>query len=83
MAIDRDSPQRASERQVERDRRAAYDAMARVAWAKGYLYGIGTPQIARALAGKRALEKIRHRRAAQQVTRALDRNRKRILENIR
>jgi chaperonin GroEL (HSP60 family) len=83
MAIDRDRPQRASEHLVERDRRAAHDAMAQVAWTKGYLYGMGMPKIARALAVERALEKIQRRRAAQQVTRALDRNRKRILENIR
>jgi hypothetical protein len=56
--------------------------MAEVAWTKGYLYGIGKPNIARALARKRSLEKIRHRRAALDVDRAL-RNRKRILENIR
>ena len=82
MAIDRDSPQRVSERQVERDRRAEHDAMAQVAWTKGYLYGMGMPKIARALAGKPALEKIRHRRAAQEVTRGVDRNRKWILKRL-
>jgi hypothetical protein len=56
--------------------------MAEVAWTKGYLYGLGKPKIARALARKRSLEKIRNRRAALDVARAL-RNRKRILENIR
>jgi hypothetical protein len=80
IETDRDSRQRAPERQVER--RAAHDAMAEVAWTKGYLYGLGKPNIARALARKRSLEKIRHRRAALDVARAL-RNRKRILENIR
>jgi hypothetical protein len=56
--------------------------MARVAWTKGYLYGIGQPNIARALARKRTSEKIRDQRAALAFARAL-RNRKRILENIR
>jgi hypothetical protein len=80
IETDRDSRQRAPERQGER--RAAHDAMAEVAWTKGYLYGLGKPKIARALARKRSLEKIRNRRAALDVARAL-RNRKRILENIR
>jgi hypothetical protein len=57
--------------------------MAKAALTKGYLYGIGKPKVARALARKRSLEKIRYRRAAHDVARALDRNRKRILENIR
>jgi hypothetical protein len=56
--------------------------MAEVAWTKGYLYGIGKPNVARALARKRSLEKIRHRRAALAYARAL-RNGKRIPENIR
>jgi hypothetical protein len=73
---DRDSAQRAPERQIERD------AMAQAAWTKGYLYGIGKPNIARALARNVTLENIRYRRAAQAVTRALDRNRTRILKDI-
>ena len=56
--------------------------MAKAARTKGYLYGIGKPNIARALAGKRTSEKVRDRRAALDFARAL-RNRKRILENIR
>jgi hypothetical protein len=82
IETDRDSRQRARERQSERDRRAAHDAMAQVAWTKGYLYGLGKPNVARALARKRSLEKIRDRRAALDSARAL-RNRKRILERIR
>jgi hypothetical protein len=53
--------------------------MAQVALAEGYLYGL-KPDVARALARKRTLENIRYRRAAQDVARALDRDRKRILE---
>jgi hypothetical protein len=68
---DRDSPQRAPERQVERDRRAAHER--RAAWTKGYLHGLGKPKIALALARKRSLEKIRDRRTAQNVARALGR----------
>jgi hypothetical protein len=45
--------------------------MAQAAWTKGYLYGIGKPNIARALARNASLEKIRNRRAAQNVARAL------------
>jgi hypothetical protein len=56
--------------------------MAQVALTEGYLYGL-KPNVARTLARKRTLENIRYRRAAQDVARALDRNRKRILENIR
>jgi hypothetical protein len=59
--------------------------LADVAWAKGYLYGVGKPNIARALARKRSLEKIRYRRAAQaahNIARALDRNRKQTLKGI-
>jgi hypothetical protein len=82
IQTDRDSRQHAPEHQVERDQRAAHDAMAQVAWTKGYLYGLGKPNIARALAGKRSREKIRYRRAALDIARAL-RKRKRILENIR
>jgi hypothetical protein len=78
METDRDSRQRALERQVER-----HDAMAQLAWTEGYLYGVGNANIARALARKRSLENIQYRRAAHDVARALDRNRKRILENIR
>jgi hypothetical protein len=80
---DRDSRQRAPEREVERDRQAALDALAQVAWTEGYLYGIGGPNVARALARKRTGEKIRNRRAVQDVARALDRNRKRSLKSIR
>jgi hypothetical protein len=75
--IDRDGRQRASEREAER-----HDAMARVAWTAGYLYGSGKATIARALARKRTMENIQHRRAAHDVARALDRQRKRFLENI-
>jgi hypothetical protein len=57
--------------------------MARIAWTKGYLYGTGKSNLARALARKRSLENVRYRRAAHNVARALDRNRKRILESIR
>jgi hypothetical protein len=57
--------------------------MARVAWTEGYLYGTGKATVARALARKQSLENIEHRRAAHDVVRALDRIRKRILENIR
>jgi hypothetical protein len=71
MATDRDSRGRAPERQVERDRRAAHEAPAQVAWTKGYLYGIGKPNIARALARERTKQKVRHRRAALEVARAL------------
>ena len=71
MATDRDSRGRAPERQVERDRRAGHDAMEQVAWTKGYLYGVGKPNIARALARRRSMENIRHRRAALEVARAL------------
>jgi hypothetical protein len=59
--------------------------MAQVAWTKGYLHGIGKPTIARAVARKRSLEKIRYRRAAlaaHKVGRGLDRNRKQILKDI-
>jgi hypothetical protein len=83
IKTDRDSRQRAPEREVERDRRAARDALAQDAWIKGYLYGIGKPKIARALARKRTMEKIRNRRAEQDLARALDRNRKRSLKSIR
>jgi hypothetical protein len=79
---DRDNAQRAPERQVERDRRAAHDAMARAACTKGYLYGIGKPNIARALARNVSLENIQYRRAAQDVARALDRRRTQILKDI-
>jgi hypothetical protein len=71
MASDRDGPGRAPERQVERDRGAAPDAMARAAWIQGYLYGIGNPNIARSLARKRTKQKIRQRRAELEVARAL------------
>jgi hypothetical protein len=71
MATDRDSRDRGPERQVERDRRAAHDARAQVAWTQGYLYGVGEPNVARALARKRSMEKIRRRRAALEVARAL------------
>lgn len=57
--------------------------MARSAWTAGYIYGMGKPNIARALGRKRTLDNIRDRRAAQDVARLLDRNRRRILENIR
>ena len=57
--------------------------MAQVAWTEGYLRGIGNARVARALARKRIRQSIQRRRAAQDVARALDRNRKRILENIR
>jgi hypothetical protein len=83
IGADRDSRQQTPKRRVERDRRAKHDAMAQAAWTQGYLYGIGKPKVARALARKRSLEKIRYRRAANNVARALDRNRKRTLENIR
>jgi hypothetical protein len=69
MQSGRDSPQRAPARRVER--RAAHDAMAQDAWTKGYLFGVGKPNIARALARTRSLEDIRRRRAAQDVARAL------------
>jgi hypothetical protein len=79
IETDRDSRQRAPEHQVER-----HDAMARDAWIKGYLDGMGKAEVARVLARKRRLENIQHRRAAHDdVARALDRNRKRILDNIR
>ena len=71
MATDRDSRSRAPERQLERDRRDARDAIAKVAWTHGYLYGVGKPNIARALARKRSMQKIRDRRAALDVARAL------------
>jgi hypothetical protein len=78
IETDRDSRQGAPERQFER-----HDAMAQRAWTEGYLYGVGKAKVARALARKRSLENIQYRRAALDVARALDRNRKRILENIR
>jgi hypothetical protein len=78
MATDRDSRGRTSKREDERDPRAAHDAIAQVAWAQGYLYGIGRPNIARALARKRSMEAIRQRRTALDDARAL-RNLKRIL----
>jgi hypothetical protein len=78
IEIDRDGRQRAPEREVER-----HDAMARVAWTKGYLYGTGKAKVARALARQRSLKTIQHRRAAQDVARALDHNRERILEHSR
>ena len=81
MATDRDSRGRPPERQVERDRRPAHDAIAPVAWIEGYLYGVGRPNVARALARKRSTDKIRHRRAALDLGRAL--RRKRILEKMR
>jgi hypothetical protein len=83
IETDRDSRRHAPEREVERYRRAALDALAQAAWTEGYLYGIGKPKIARALARKRTLEKIRNRRAAQNLARALDRNRRRSLKSIR
>jgi hypothetical protein len=83
IETDRDSRRRAPEREVERYRRAALDALAQASWTEGYLHGIGKPNVARALARKRTLEKIRNRRAAQNVARALDRNRKRSLKSIR
>jgi hypothetical protein len=83
IKTDRDSRQRAPEREVERYRRAALDALAQAAWTKGYLYGIGKPNVARALARKRTLEEIRNRRSTQEVARALDRNRTRSLKSIR
>jgi hypothetical protein len=73
----RDSRQRAPEREVER-----HDSMAQVAWTAGYLYGAGKAKVARALARKRMVENVQHRRAAHGVARALDRHRKRYLENI-
>jgi hypothetical protein len=78
IETDRDTRLGAPERQVER-----HDVAARVAWIEGYLYGMGKANIARALARKRSLENIKYRRAAQDVARVRDRNRKRILENIR
>jgi hypothetical protein len=78
IELDGDGRQRAPEREVER-----HDAMARVAWTKGYLYGTGKAKVARALARQRSLETIQHRRAVQDIARALDRNRKRILEHSR
>jgi hypothetical protein len=63
MATDSARRGRAAERQVERDRRAA--------WTQGYLHGIGKPSIARALARKRTNQKIRPRRAELEVARAL------------
>lgn len=57
--------------------------MAQVAWTEGYLHGVGKAKIARARARKRSLENIQYRRAAQDVARALDRNRKQIMERIR
>ena len=74
----RNDRQRAPEREVER-----HDAMARLAWTEGYLYGIGKTTVARALARRRTFETIAYRRASHEVVRALDRLRKRILENIR
>jgi hypothetical protein len=78
MAADRDGRGRAPERQVERDPAAAYDAMAHDAWIEGYR----SANVARALARKRHMEKIRYRRAALKDARAR-RNRKRIVGNIR
>jgi hypothetical protein len=78
IETDRDSRQGAPERQVER-----HDAMAQVAWTEGYLHGVGKAKIPRARARKRSLENIQYRRAAQDVARALDRNRKQIMERIR
>jgi hypothetical protein len=52
------------------------------AWIKGYLYGMGKPNIARALARNRTSEKVVYRRAALEFARAL-RNQKRVFENIR
>ena len=83
IKTDRDSRRRAPEREVKRDRQAVLDALARAAWTQGYLYGIGKPNVARALARKRTMEKIRNRRAAQDVARALDRSRMRSLKSIR
>ena len=57
--------------------------MAQVACTKGYLHGIGKARVARALARKRFLENIQHRRAAYEVAGTLDRARKRILESLR
>jgi hypothetical protein len=56
---------------IKRDRQAALDAMAQAAWTQGYLYGIGKPNIARALARKRTKQRIRQRRAELEVARAL------------
>ena len=80
MAIetDRDSRQGVPGRQVKR-----HDARAQVAWTEGYLYGVGKANVARALARKRSLENIQYRRAAHDVARALDRNRRQIMERIR
>jgi hypothetical protein len=64
---------------------AAHLAMAQVAWTKGYLHGIGKPNIARAFARERSLENIRNRRAAlaaHKVAWALDRIRKQIYKDI-
>jgi hypothetical protein len=69
---------RAPEREVER-----HDAMAQVAWTRGYLYGTGNAKIARALARQRIKENIQQRQAAHDVARALARHRKRLLENLR
>ena len=57
--------------------------MAQIAWAKGYLYGVGKAKIVRVLARKRSSENIQYRRAAQGIGRALDRNRRQIIERIR
>jgi hypothetical protein len=70
--------QRAPQREVER-----HDAMAHIAWTAGYLYGMGKAQIAHALARKRIMDNVRRRRAAHDVAGALDRHRKRFLENAR
>ena len=58
--------------------------MAQVAWSRGYLHGIGKPNIARAFARQRSLENIRYRRAAlaaQKLVRALDRIRRQIFQD--
>jgi hypothetical protein len=80
IETDRDTRLGVPEREVER-----HDVAARVARIEGYLYGLGRANVARALARKRSLENIKYRRAAhaQDVARVLDRNRKRILENVR
>ena len=58
--------------------------MAQVAWSRGYLHGIGKPNIERAFARQRSLENIRYRRvalAAQKLVRALDRIRRQIFQD--
>jgi hypothetical protein len=74
IETDRDGHQDAPER---------HDAMAQVAWTKGYLYGVGKAKLARVLARKRSSENIEYRRAAHDIARALDRNRRQIMERIR